>query len=289
MNFIEIKERLQQVLQIVEENGGATQLSDLERDLVLCNLRDVYSALRFGAVEPAKVDANIEEPKATEVVVEVKEKPKVAVVAEEQQKVVEVAPQPKVEPVVEIAPEPIVEEVVESAPQPVVEVEPIVEPIVEEPVEAKPAIEPVIEEQQPIVEEKPVIEEPKSVDSEVAALKTRKSAMYALYEEGATIPTLGDTFGEKRALADTIAAPKGVAESRYIESLASAIGVADRFMLIRELFDNDEEAYRGAIEQLDTIGSFDDCVVYIAENFSWRANSEGAKYMMELLQRKYNA
>ena len=113
--------------------------------------------------------------------------------------------------------------------------------------------------------------------------------MYALYEEGATIPTLGDTFGEKRALADTIAAPKGVAESRHIESLASAIGVADRFMLIRELFDNDEEAYRGAIEQLDTIGSFDDCVVYIAENFSWRANSEGAKYMMELLQRKYNA
>lgn len=282
MNFIEIKERLQQVLQIVEENGGATQLSDLERDLVLCNLRDVYSALRFGAVEPAKVDANIEEPKATETVVEeAKEEPKVAVVAEEQPAVVEVAPQPKVEPIVEIAPEPIVEEVVESAPQPVVEVE----PIVEEPVEAKP----VIEEQQPIVEEKPVIEEPKSVDSEVAALKTRKSAMYALYEEGATIPTLGDTFGEKRALADTIAAPKGVAESRQIESLASAIGVADRFMLIRELFDNDEEAYRGAIEQLDTIGSFDDCVVYIAENFSWRANSEGAKYMMELLQRKYNA
>lgn len=276
MNFTEIKERLQQVLQIVEENGGATQLSDLERDLVLCNLRDVYSALRFGAVEPAKVDANIEEPK-------------VAVVAEEQPKVVEVAPQPKVEPVVEIAPEPIVEESVESAPQPVVEVEPIVEPIVEEPVEAKPAIEPVVEEEQPIVEAKPVIEEPKSVDSEVAALKTRKSAMYALYEEGATIPTLGDTFGEKRALADTIAAPKGVAESRQIESLASAIGVADRFMLIRELFDNDEEAYRGAIEQLDTIGSFDDCVVYIAENFSWRANSEGAKYMMELLQRKYNA
>lgn len=286
MNFTEIKERLQQVLQIVEENGGTTQLSDLERDLVLCNLRDVYSALRFGAVEPAKVDANIEEPKVTETVVEeVKEEPKVAVVAEEQPKVVEVAPQPKVEPIVEIAPEPIVEEVVESAPQPVVEVEPIVEPIVEEPVEVKPAIE----EQQPIVEEKPVVEEPKSVDSEVAALKTRKSAMYALYEEGATIPTLGDTFGEKRALADTIAAPKGVAESRQIESLASAIGVADRFMLIRELFDNDEEAYRGAIEQLDTIGSFDDCVVYIAENFSWRANSEGAKYMMELLQRKYNA
>ena len=86
-----------------------------------------------------------------------------------------------------------------------------------------------------------------------------------------------------------IAAPKGVAESRQVESLASAIGVADRFMLIRELFDNDEVAYQSAIEQLDSFGSFDDCMVYIAENFSWRASSDGAKYMMELLQRKYNA
>ena len=267
MNFTEIKERLQQVLQIVEESEGVAQLSDLERDLALQNLRDVYSALRFGAVEPTKEEVNAE-PKAVEV---------------------------EVAPAVEVAPEPIVVEVVE----PIV-VEPAPQPVVEEVVEAEPIVEPavepiVVEEEQPAVEEQPVkevqpvAEESKSVDSEVEALKTRKSAMYALYEESAPAPTLGDTFGEKRALADMIAAPKGVAESRQVESLASAIGVADRFMLIRELFDNDEVAYQSAIEQLDAFGSFDDCMVYIAENFSWRASSDGAKYMMELLQRKYNA
>ena len=274
MNFTEIKERLQQVLQIVEESEGVAQLSDLERDLALQNLREVYSALRFGAVEPTKVEVNAE-PKAVEV---------------EVAPAVEVAPEPIV---VEVTPEPIVVEVVEPTPQPVVEevveAEPVVEPIVVE--EEQPAVEeqPVAEEQKPVVEEQPVAEAPKSVDSEVEALKTRKSAMYALYEESAPAPTLGDTFGEKRALADMIAAPKGVAESRQVESLASAIGVADRFMLIRELFDNDEVAYQSAIEQLDSFGSFDDCMVYIAENFSWRASSDGAKYMMELLQRKYNA
>ena len=276
MNFTEIKERLQQVLQIVEESEGVAQLSDLERDLALQNLREVYSALRFGAVEPTKEEVNAE-PKAVEV---------------EVAPAVEVAPEPIV---VEVAPEPIAVEVVE----PIV-VEPAPQPVVEEVVEAEPIVEPavepiVVEEEQPAVEEQPVkevqpvAEESKSVDSEVEALKTRKSAMYALYEESAPAPTLGDTFGEKRALADMIAAPKGVAESRQVESLASAIGVADRFMLIRELFDNDEVAYQSAIEQLDAFGSFDDCMVYIAENFSWRASSDGAKYMMELLQRKYNA
>ena len=264
MNFTEIKERLQQVLQIVEESEGVAQLSDLERDLALQNLREVYSALRFGAVEPTKEEVNAE-PKAVEV---------------EVAPTVEVALEPIV---VEVTPEPIVVEVVEPTPQPVVEEVVEAESIVE------PAVEPIVVEEEQPVEEQPVAEESKSVDSEVEALKTRKSAMYALYEESAPTPTLGDTFGEKRALADMIAAPKGVAESRQVESLASAIGVADRFMLIRELFDNDEVAYQSAIEQLDSFGSFDDCMVYIAENFSWRASSDGAKYMMELLQRKYNA
>ena len=258
------------MLQIVEESEGVAQLSDLERDLALQNLREVYSALRFGIVETTKMEVNAE-PKVVEV---------------EIAPAVEVTPEPIVE---EVAPEPIAVEVVE----PIV-VEPTPQPVVEEVVEAESIVESAVEpivvvEEQPVIEEQPVAEEPKSVDSEVEALKTRKSAMYALYEESAPAPTLGDTFGEKRALADMIAAPKGVAESRQVESLASAIGVADRFMLIRELFDNDEVAYQSAIEQLDAFGSFDDCMVYIAENFSWRASSDGAKYMMELLQRKYNA
>ena len=50
------------MLQIVEESEGVAQLSDLERDLALQNLRDVYSALRFGAVEPTKVEVPMEEP-----------------------------------------------------------------------------------------------------------------------------------------------------------------------------------------------------------------------------------
>jgi hypothetical protein len=70
--------------------------------------------------------------------------------------------------------------------------------------------------------------------------------------------------------------------------LRSAIGVADRFMLIRELFDGDAESYNRAIDALDAQPTFDDCLIYIAEHYSWRADREGTKFMMELLQRKFN-
>ena len=80
-----------------------------------------------------------------------------------------------------------------------------------------------------------------------------------------------------------------MAESAPIASLHGAIGLADKFLLIHELFGGDSEAYDRTINALDSQSSFDDCVIYIAENFTWSPNSEGTKLIMELLQRKYNA
>ena len=283
MNFEEIKERLQQVLQIVEESGRSGQLSDLERDLVLNHLRDCYSALRFVVAEQPKAVEQpvvVEEPKVAEdpkvEVVEAVEEPQVV----EEPIVVEKVLQP-VEVAVEVVEE--VEPIAEPAPEPVAEPAPEPQPVVE-------VVEEKVEVVKDVVEEPALQSQPQpAVDSEVAELKTRKSAMYSLYEESVSEPTLGDSFSEKSVVADTISAPKGVAESQQIDSLVSAIGVADRFMLIRELFDGDAEAYQRAITALDAMGSFDDCVVYIAENFSWRPNSDATKFMMELLQRKYKA
>ena len=31
----------------------------------------------------------------------------------------------------------------------------------------------------------------------------------------------------------------------------------------------------------------DECMIYIAENYAWNANSDGAKFLMELLERKF--
>ena len=91
------------------------------------------------------------------------------------------------------------------------------------------------------------------------------------------VQTLGDTLGCNTSVADTTP----------ISSLRRAISVADKFMIMRELFDGSEQAYNRAIEVLDGYDNFDDCMVHIVENYSWRTTSEGARLIIDLLQRKF--
>ena len=273
--------RLQRTLQIVEsaERGGA--LADIERDILLEELRKAYAELKFGNVEceadeaapvapfiPVEEESE-EESEEKEVEVEFlfaeEDEAENASEQEEQEEEQEeqVQEEEESEPVAE--PEPIV--VPEPAPAP--EPEPIVVP------EPTPAPEPI---PAPIAEELDVLTE-KS--------KNHRSAILSLYGDDPA-PVIGESFLETPSVADVISCPKGVAEAAPIESLGGAIGLADKFMLVRELFDGDNDAYNAAIEALDAQPSFDDCLIYIAEHYTWSSSSEGAKYMMELLQRKYN-
>ena len=97
---------------------------------------------------------------------------------------------------------------------------------------------------------------------------------------------LADTIEAPKSIADTIVATPSVAESSSVASLVSSISVGDRFMLLRELFNSNEDLYEKTISTLDAMDNLDDCIIYIAENFSWRSSSDGAKLIMDLLQRK---
>lgn len=98
---------------------------------------------------------------------------------------------------------------------------------------------------------------------------------------------LGETIESQPTIGDTILKQRSVAETAPVETLRKAISIADRFMLIRDLFGGDVDMYEEAIDTLDTTDNFDDCIIYITENFSWRPSSEGAKLIVDLLQRKF--
>ena len=109
-------------------------------------------------------------------------------------------------------------------------------------------------------------------------------------------PNNGAVLGEvinhdKQTLADTIVPPRDMASelrrSEPVTDLRRAIGINDKFLMIRDLFDGDARAYEAALDKLDAFGDFDDCMIYIAENYAWNANSDGAKFLMELLERKF--
>lgn len=131
---------------------------------------------------------------------------------------------------------------------------------------------------------------------QLSAPKATPKATPAIKEQTATIAdsepatTLGDVMAQNsQTLADTIVAPTALGEeisNRSIRSLRQGIGLNDKFLMIRDLFDGDANAYDEAIDTLDSFDDFDDCIIYIAENFAWNADSEGAKFIMQLLERK---
>ncbi len=98
---------------------------------------------------------------------------------------------------------------------------------------------------------------------------------------------LGESVESVTTIADTIVAQPSVGESTAVNSLREAITVGHKFMLIRDLFDGDNALYEKTIDELDKMDNLDDSIIYIAENFAWRPSSEGAKLIVDLLQRKY--
>jgi hypothetical protein len=70
------------------------------------------------------------------------------------------------------------------------------------------------------------------------------------------------------------------------KSLAEMIGLNDKFILLRDLFQNNHDYYEAAIDQLDEFDNIDDAMFFIHDNFQWNPNSEGAKLLVELLSNK---
>ena len=116
-------------------------------------------------------------------------------------------------------------------------------------------------------------EEPEEEDSGIRT--------YRIVRENA--PTLGDLLEktEDNSLAARL-------QRKPVSDLISAIGINDKFLMTRDLFDGDEDAYAEAIAELDECETLDDCMIYIAENYEWNPDSEGAKFIMQLLERKHS-
>lgn len=249
-----LKDRLQRMLQIVEESERVGALADIERDILLNDLREAYVELKFGKTENEKRKTENDDFSVvpTTPAEEIKSEPEPAVEPEEHEPEVEADDEPEVEVEIIFDEEENDEE----------------ESVVTEPAVTEPAVA-------------------ETSNASNAPIPPKRSPLLSLYEDE-PMPILGEQFHEKPSVADTIACPKGVAESAPVTSLRDAIGVADKFMLIRELFAGDAVAYDSAIEALDRQASFDDCIIFIAEHYAWAPNSQATKLVMDLLQRKYN-
>lgn len=139
------------------------------------------------------------------------------------------------------------------------------------------AVEPAPDAIQPV--EQPTDESPKavSVAERIAAAQT----------EGPQV--LGDVIGAgTTTLAEAVAASQPTVQTVQndrVNTLRAAIGINDRFIMIRDLFGGDGAAFDRAMDELDAFEDFNECLVYMS-TYRWNPNSDGARMLMDLVTRK---
>ena len=100
---------------------------------------------------------------------------------------------------------------------------------------------------------------------------------------------IDDKYHKERSLNDSLGEKKPV-ESKLangrITSLRAAIGLNDRFLFIREIFNNNSEKYNNVIEHLDKMEQIQEAVEYLKANLSLQKNEASMKFV-ELLKRRF--
>lgn len=319
MDFREIKGELLRAAELIGDYEQS-RLS-IERDTALELIRKAYEALRFCDTElqtelpPLPASLAESEVVSAESVADAEPEVEVEIIMAEQDDEPLVEEQEPPQPIDEVAEEPIAEE---SLPEQTVE---NIQPEVEPEAEPESGSEPEVAPAEPEPKSKRVIVEPSlfgddelwsrpaksrrriralysdDAEQEHAPRSRRKATVEAKEEVKEEVKVeiiadieppqvIADTISTPQVIADTIPMQPSVGESGVVSSLRGAISVGDRFMLIRELFGGNEAQYESTIDVLEGFDNLDDCIIYIAENFTWRASSVGAKLVMDLLQRK---
>lgn len=77
-----------------------------------------------------------------------------------------------------------------------------------------------------------------------------------------------------------------VLQNKPIVDLTKAIGINDKFLFTKELFNGNAGLYAKSIKQLNDFTDINDALIYIQENFSWDNDNEAASQLIDLIRRK---
>lgn len=335
MTYTNITERLKRVAAIVDSWQRSNAIPQIERDIALGELREVYNELLVldGDSASVKEDAepNVADVEEDSAVVEeesvaeeqpteeserdpfydaldidallgLSDEPREEQLEAETKEIVaevteEIVPEQVAEPEVAVEPTP------EPAPEPEVAVDPTPEPehkvdvakslsgglfdLNDIPVRSKSKRKMIsLYSDNPITQvAETKTETPKVVEKPVETHKAEVTQVEAQPSE--PVQRLGDSFAGVTTLADKMAADDApTTPFNRIKELRAAIGLNDKFLMIRDLFGGDAERYEATIDTLDEFDDLDECIIYIVENFRWNPDLEASKLLISLIERK---
>lgn len=101
--------------------------------------------------------------------------------------------------------------------------------------------------------------------------------------------TLGETInGASKTVNDLLSSGKEETEFQAtpIKSLWDGIGINDRFLYIRELFESDSDKFENSINELDQLETIQEAVNYLKMNFVW-SKTETSQKFLSLIKRRF--
>ncbi len=155
----------------------------------------------------------------------------------------------------------------------------------DQPTKVEPTKE-VTPEPEPPIEQTPEHEEPVTltIDESIEIAKTPElepSARQTIAEAMTTnVKSVAEKLAEKQN--------SNIFNERVRYCSFNDLGINERYLLSRELFGDDPQHCRQALDNLEACTNYDDAMIYIAENFDWREDSTGANVILTILENKFN-
>jgi hypothetical protein len=194
-------------------------------------------------------------------------------------KIVEAIAEPKIE---QQTNKTIAEAIKEEAPATEAILKPIVVPETIE-IKATPTLEP-----QPVALIEPVIQE-KIQEAVIAApMPVEKTVHHHPHHEHDK-KILAETFTKEPSLNEKLAASnphESKIKAKPITNLKNAIGINDRFLFQRELFDNDPGKFEYTVQHIDASGNLTEAIEYLETNYQWNKTETSLKFI-ELIKRRF--
>lgn len=153
---------------------------------------------------------------------------------------------------------------------------PHVEPVTQR---AEPYVEPVIEKAEPYVEPVPEKEAPRPADK-------KPSGFSIIADQFAGMPeSFNENLGTRKHGDDVLE----ILRSKPLSSLDEAIGINDKFLFIREIFNGNTDSYNEAIQKLEKVGNISDAMAVIMGYAGDNSGSEAVTQLVDLIKRKFIA
>lgn len=102
---------------------------------------------------------------------------------------------------------------------------------------------------------------------------------------------LGDSFLQEKSVNEVLANGNTNLENKLsnspLNNIKKAIGINDRYLFIRELFDGEAETFSKAVDDLDNFNSIQEAVSYLQNNYKWKKNETSLKFV-NLIKRRFS-